>query len=133
MRGGSADVYLGTYMDMEVAIKSRNREKVDPETKKKRLNVSLSHSVLHSSNLYALQVFRREVLVWKQLNHHRILPVLGVETRLDDEIGIVSPYKESRQTLQEFVKTQQENNDLPVDYRHRNTVVRIFLSQFVGF
>jgi hypothetical protein len=68
------------------------------------------------------QLIRREVLVWRQLRHPRILKLLGIEKPTNTQLSVVSIRLES-ESLVNFVKLRKKNGTLPMSCRDRNILV----------
>jgi serine/threonine protein kinase len=66
--------------------------------------------------LMCTQLLRREVLVWRQLKHPRILTLIGVEKAGGPQsLSIVSVRLES-ESLQSFVDDRRRRNTLPIGH-----------------
>jgi serine/threonine protein kinase len=90
-QGGFGDIFIGKLRGAKVAVK-RLRLDNQPELH----NVSTTQmfrSIAYGGELY--QRIYREALVWSQLNHPRVLPLLGIDrdTFCDTQfIGLVAPW-----------------------------------------
>ncbi|KAG7094838.1 hypothetical protein E1B28_005647 [Marasmius oreades] len=75
--GGFADIYKGTSGDMSVCLKVLRVHLAETEEKKRRI----------------IADFCQEALIWTQLRHPNILPLLGVNTELfPSGFCLVSPW-----------------------------------------
>lgn len=77
--GGFADIYLGRFREQPVALKCFRYVQANFRDK-----------------VHMRKLFFRECLIWKPLDHPRILPFLGIEANLfDDRFCMVSPWMDN--------------------------------------
>jgi serine/threonine protein kinase len=116
-RGGSALIHHGRHMGQEVIIK---RIVIGKKTTQDewRLQVEVSLVENHPYQLtllYFVQLLRKEVLVWRQLQHPHILKLFGVVTANNREFSMASPRINS-DSLAQFVASQKPRMD-PQSFR----------------
>lgn len=99
--GGSADIWRSGYHSREVAVKVLKVRPTTGSDRTKRVGC-LHRFCLMTWADPALQMFCREVVMWKALHHPNILPLLGV-TMTDTRFVMVSEWM-TNGTINEFVK-----------------------------
>lgn len=57
------------------------------------------------------QAFRQEALLWRQLDHPRILPLLGIDTGMSPHFCMVSPWMEHN-NVNRFLESNPKHNRL---------------------
>lgn len=101
--GAFADVYMGELDGNTVAIK-RLRGFMFHDDHEKSYKVLLCYFMLQSSLVDVLRKrFCREALIWRQLRHPRILPLLGVDHddfRTRTSLSMISPWMAQGTLLQ---------------------------------
>jgi serine/threonine protein kinase len=107
--GGFADIYRATLNGKAVVLK-RLRVQLTEDTLPD-VDQVLPPSSYHRPRLHLtspIQRFRREALVWRQLKHPYILPLLGIDADTFRDTGslpcLVSPLM-SRGTLRDYVRS----------------------------
>ena len=105
-RGGFADIWDGTYQRGRVAIKALRIYRADDRDTLERVNQKFLPPFL--IDLKTIQMFCKEVILWKQLLHPNILPLLGVSTTLFP-FCMVSPWMKNG-NVTEHVRSNPEAN-----------------------
>ncbi|KZT18166.1 kinase-like protein [Neolentinus lepideus HHB14362 ss-1] len=88
--GGFADIYRGMWRGQPVAVK-RFRIYLSDSDERRRDNENKSS---------------QEVLIWRNLNHPRLLPLLGVEWETISVPALVSPWMECGD-INKYIKDHQ--------------------------
>jgi hypothetical protein len=107
--GGFADIYRATLNGKAVVLKRLRVQLTEdtlPDVDQVRPSSSYHRPRLHLTS--HIQRFRREALVWRQLKHPYILPLLGIDADTFRDTGslpcLVSPLM-SRGTLRDYVRS----------------------------
>jgi len=107
-RGGFADVWEGEYQGHQVAVKVPRVYSASDFDKTTKV-FHHQKSAESTSELTAIvQMFCREVMMWKSLHHPNVLPLLGVTVN-DGHFAMVSEWM-TNGNVNEFVEAHRNVN-----------------------
>ena len=101
--GGSSKVWIGRYNEQKVIIKVLDFYRSDGDAGKKKLTKVGYYIIIGQQRCadlcpHIMQVFCKEVMIWKNLSHPNILPFIGaalVTEERHENYEIVSEFMEN--------------------------------------